>query len=416
MPGLDAAIEDTGKLAVLTHLLPQMAEHGDRMVIVCQFQRSMDLLEDRLSAIGLGSVRVDGRVSAEKRQQLVDRFNSPHSRESVFLLATRAGGTGFNLTSANRLILFDPDWNPAADQQAMARVFRDGQKRDVIIWRLLSAGTIEEKMLQRQLVKSELARSVSAHQSKIVQDDVGGESRASDSKFSPQELKAIFSYDPQARCETLELLLRSAGQAAEVITRMTGTEWLDSLTDGDLRDAVLSTPKLSDLLTYACDAKQLQASSIDSEGARSCASQMAGAHPASTSLEAEKGSPISSSMDLEKAHLCASTKTRADHTCIPPGAQKVLPASRHSMPDLSSMSRTSPNDRELRRFKSVEEGNNAHCFHVDVSKAKKMVEDDLLEKRRESWDGAQKKSSMVQPIKRRRRVIIIDSGEQDAEC
>lgn len=69
-------------------------------------------------------------MTINKRQKLVDRFNNPDGSEFVFLLSSKAGGCGLNLIGANRLILFDPDWNPAADQQALARVWRDGQKKD----------------------------------------------------------------------------------------------------------------------------------------------------------------------------------------------------------------------------------------------------------------------------------------------
>lgn len=75
-------------------------------------------------------LRLDGTMTINKRQKLVDRFNNPDGSEFVFLLSSKAGGCGLNLIGANRLILFDPDWNPAADQQALARVWRDGQKKD----------------------------------------------------------------------------------------------------------------------------------------------------------------------------------------------------------------------------------------------------------------------------------------------
>jgi hypothetical protein len=120
--------DDLGKVGLLLQLVPTVVAAGDQVVIVCQFRSTLDLLEHGLSSAGLGCMRVDGNVSTEKRQQLINRFNARGATESVFLLSTRAGGTGFNLTSANRLILFDPDWNPAADEQAMARVFRDGQR------------------------------------------------------------------------------------------------------------------------------------------------------------------------------------------------------------------------------------------------------------------------------------------------
>jgi DNA repair and recombination protein RAD54 and RAD54-like protein len=99
-------------------------------------------------------------MNVNKRQKLVDRFNDPESPEFIFLLSSKAGGCGLNLIGANRLILFDPDWNPAADQQALARVWRDGQKKDCFVYRFIATGTIEEKIFQRQSHKQSLSSCV----------------------------------------------------------------------------------------------------------------------------------------------------------------------------------------------------------------------------------------------------------------
>jgi DNA repair and recombination protein RAD54 and RAD54-like protein len=110
-------------------------------------------------------------MNVNKRQKLVDRFNDPDQPEFVFLLSSKAGGCGINLIGANRLVLFDPglhlsfsllmpDWNPAADQQALARVWRDGQKKDCFVYRFIGTGTIEEKIFQRQSHKQSLSSCV----------------------------------------------------------------------------------------------------------------------------------------------------------------------------------------------------------------------------------------------------------------
>ena len=116
-------------------------------------------------------------MTINKRQKLVDQFNNPEGKEFVFLLSSKAGGCGINLIGANRLILFDPgmcsitaneiigtdfslDWNPAADQQALARVWRDGQKKECFVYRFISTGTIEEKIFQRQANKQALSSAV----------------------------------------------------------------------------------------------------------------------------------------------------------------------------------------------------------------------------------------------------------------
>lgn len=98
----------------------------------------------------------------KKKQQsrYVNSFNRPESDVFVFLLSSKAGGTGLNLIGANRLLLFDSDWNPATDRQAMARVWRDGQAKRVYLYRLLMTGSIDEKIFQRQLSKEGLSSSV----------------------------------------------------------------------------------------------------------------------------------------------------------------------------------------------------------------------------------------------------------------
>ena len=91
------------------------------------------------------SLRLDGSVSISKRQVLVKQFNDLSANQFAFLLSSKAGGCGLNLVGGNRLVLFDPDWNPANDKQAAGRVWRDGQKKRVYVYRFLTSGTIEEK-------------------------------------------------------------------------------------------------------------------------------------------------------------------------------------------------------------------------------------------------------------------------------
>jgi superfamily II DNA or RNA helicase len=92
------------------------------------------------------ALRLDGSVTISKRQALVKQFNDMSANQFAFLLSSKAGGCGLNLIGGNRLVLFDPDWNPANDKQAAGRVWRDGQKKRVFVYRFLSSGTIEEKV------------------------------------------------------------------------------------------------------------------------------------------------------------------------------------------------------------------------------------------------------------------------------
>ncbi|CAG8532179.1 3579_t:CDS:10 [Diversispora eburnea] len=137
-----------------------------------------------------GCLRLDGSMAIKKRQALVTKFNDPHSPEFVFLLSSKAGGCGLNLIGANRLVLFDPDWNPASDQQALARVWRDGQKKECFIYRFISTGTIEEKIFQRQSHKQSLSSCVVDEESDV------------ERHFTFESLKRLFLFDPDTMCDT----------------------------------------------------------------------------------------------------------------------------------------------------------------------------------------------------------------------
>jgi DNA repair and recombination RAD54-like protein len=134
--------------------------------------------------------RLEGSTSIKKRQKLVDQFNVAENPERVFLLSSKAGGCGINLIGANRLILFDPDWNPASDQQALARVWRDGQKKNCFVYRFLTTGTVEEKIFQRQAHKQALSAAVV--------DAKEDEAR----HFTLGDLKKLFLYNDKTESET----------------------------------------------------------------------------------------------------------------------------------------------------------------------------------------------------------------------
>lgn len=135
-----------------------------------------------------GVLRLDGTMTINKRQKLVDRFNNPDGSEFVFLLSSKAGGCGLNLIGANRLVLFDPDWNPASDQQALARVWRDGQKKDCFVYRFIATGSIEEKIFQRQSHKQSLS-------SCVVDEDQDVERH-----FSQENLRQLFQFNDTTEC------------------------------------------------------------------------------------------------------------------------------------------------------------------------------------------------------------------------
>lgn len=190
----------SGKLQVLDSLLHRIRTTTDeKVVLVSNYTSTMDVLANLLNSLSYKYLRLDGSTPPAKRQDLVDRFNrSPPSNSFVFLLSAKAGGTGLNLIGASRLVLFDLDWNPATDLQAMARVHRDGQQRPCYIYRLITQGALDEKIFQRQVSKSGLADSI-----------VDGKSSVSG--FSREELRDLFSLDESDDCQTHKLLACPCG-------------------------------------------------------------------------------------------------------------------------------------------------------------------------------------------------------------
>ncbi|XP_076940431.1 CHD3-type chromatin-remodeling factor PICKLE-like [Bidens hawaiensis] len=141
-------LEASGKLQLLDKMMVKLKEQGHRVLIYTQFQHMLDLLEDYCNYKKWLYERIDGKVNGGERQVRIDRFNAAGSSRFCFLLSTRAGGLGINLATADTVIIYDSDWNPHADLQAMARAHRLGQKNKVMIFRLITRGTIEERMME----------------------------------------------------------------------------------------------------------------------------------------------------------------------------------------------------------------------------------------------------------------------------
>ncbi|KAK9451714.1 SNF2 family N-terminal domain-containing protein [Limtongia smithiae] len=146
---LRGMIMNSGKMVLLDKLLGRLRKDGHRVLIFSQMVRMLDILADYLVHRGLPFQRLDGTVPAATRRIAIDHFNAAGSPDFVFLLSTRAGGLGINLMTADTVIIFDSDWNPQADLQAMARAHRIGQKSHVMVYRFVSKDTVEEEVLER---------------------------------------------------------------------------------------------------------------------------------------------------------------------------------------------------------------------------------------------------------------------------
>ncbi|XP_036088770.1 DNA repair and recombination protein RAD54B isoform X3 [Rousettus aegyptiacus] len=189
--------KESGKLQVLTELLAVIHElrPTQKVVLVSNYTQTLNILQEVCKRHGYTYTRLDGQTPISQRQQIVDVFNSKYSSDFIFLLSSKAGGVGLNLIGGSHLILYDIDWNPATDIQAMSRVWRDGQKHPVHIYRLLTTGTIEEKIYQRQISKQGLSGAV-----------VDLTRTSEHMQFSVEELKNLFTLHESSHCITHDLL------------------------------------------------------------------------------------------------------------------------------------------------------------------------------------------------------------------
>jgi DNA repair and recombination protein RAD54B len=166
----------------------------EKIVIVSNYTTTLDMIERLLVSLSYTYLRLDGSTPASKRQALVEKFNkTPKTTSFAFLLSAKSGGVGLNLIGASRIVLFDIDWNPATDLQAMARIHRDGQKLPCKVYRFLVQGGLDEKIYQRQVMKMGLANAVV-------------DNKASASSFSQEELRDLFRLDERDGCQTHDLL------------------------------------------------------------------------------------------------------------------------------------------------------------------------------------------------------------------
>uniref|UniRef100_A0AC34FN75 Uncharacterized protein n=1 Tax=Panagrolaimus sp. ES5 TaxID=591445 RepID=A0AC34FN75_9BILA len=184
--------EESGKLATLAAMVVNFRNENDKTVIVSQSTQVLSLIGQVLKVLSFKIYRLDGKTAPEKRQKRVTHFNDSEDPNDIFLLSTNAGGVGLNLVGANRLIMFDCSWNPASDFQAMGRTWREGQKKKVYIYRLFTAGTVEEKFLQLQIKKTGLAT--------IVNPWVAWKNKNKD--IDLEELKNYDEFVPGVACDT----------------------------------------------------------------------------------------------------------------------------------------------------------------------------------------------------------------------
>eukprot|EP00889_Picochlorum_renovo_P004459 jgi/Picre1/31489/NNA_006841.t1 len=221
----------SGKMVLLDKLLGRLKETGHRVLIFSQMVKVLDIISEYMNRRGYRHQRLDGSTPSNKRHQAMERFNAPDSQDFAFLLSTRAGGLGINLATADTVLLFDSDWNPQNDLQAMARAHRIGQKDAVNIYRLVTGGSVEEDILERAKSKMVLDHLViqkmdTSGRTVLGNSSDSGAAAAGAKMFKKDELAAILKFGAEDLFKT---------ESEDTGKQTDGT----SMTDEDL-DAILA--------------------------------------------------------------------------------------------------------------------------------------------------------------------------------
>ncbi|XP_055634579.1 chromodomain-helicase-DNA-binding protein 1 isoform X2 [Toxorhynchites rutilus septentrionalis] len=232
-------LKGSGKLVLLDKLLCRLKETGHRVLIFSQMVRMLDILAEYLQKRHFSFQRLDGSIKGELRKQALDHFNAEGSTDFCFLLSTRAGGLGINLATADTVIIFDSDWNPQNDLQAQARAHRIGQKNQVNIYRLVTARSVEEDIVERAKKKMVLDHLVIQRMDttgRTVLDKNGGNNTSN--PFNKDELSAILKFgaeelfkededgDDELVCDIDEILKRA--ETRDEAPEMPGDELLSA--------------------------------------------------------------------------------------------------------------------------------------------------------------------------------------------
>ncbi|XP_047126426.1 DNA excision repair protein ERCC-6-like isoform X1 [Hydra vulgaris] len=192
---VESLIKDSGKMVFLVYLMDNLKAENHRTVIFSQSIKMLDIIQKVLSELGHLILRVDGRMkNPQDRENVLDKFKED-LRYNVLLMTTQIGSVGITLTCANRLVIFDPSWNPGTDAQAVDRVYRIGQEKDVVVYRLVTCGSVEEKIYRKQIFKNAIMKQTTG---------------ASDNPyryFTNLELRELFSLD-NPRVSTTQIQLQ----------------------------------------------------------------------------------------------------------------------------------------------------------------------------------------------------------------
>ncbi|KAF2718742.1 putative SNF2 family helicase/ATPase [Polychaeton citri CBS 116435] len=230
-------VDNAAKMVMLDKLLKRLKAQGSRVLIFSQMSRVLDILEDYSFMRGYNYCRIDGSTAHEDRIAAIDDYNKEGSEKFLFLLTTRAGGLGINLTSADIVVLFDSDWNPQADLQAMDRAHRIGQMKQVVVFRFVTEQAIEEKVLERAAQKLRLDQLViqqgraqqQAKQAASKDELLGMIQHGAESLFDQKEGYGAFGQSGEMDEDALDELLRHGEQKTKLMAAKYEKLGLDDL-------------------------------------------------------------------------------------------------------------------------------------------------------------------------------------------
>ncbi|XP_078391133.1 SWI/SNF-related matrix-associated actin-dependent regulator of chromatin subfamily A member 5 isoform X1 [Cetorhinus maximus] len=229
-------VVNSGKMVVLDKLLPKVKEQGSRVLIFSQMTRVLDILEDYCMWRNYEYCRLDGQTPHEERQDSISAFNSPGSSKFIFMLSTRAGGLGINLATADVVILYDSDWNPQVDLQAMDRAHRIGQTKVVRVFRFITDNTVEERIVERAEMKLRLD-SIVIQQGRLVDQNLNKLGKDEMLQMIRHGATHVFaSKESDITDEDIDAILeRGERKTAEL------TEKLSNMGEGSLRNFTMET-------------------------------------------------------------------------------------------------------------------------------------------------------------------------------
>ncbi|PWZ40600.1 hypothetical protein Zm00014a_011700 [Zea mays] len=218
-PPVEKLLEQCGKFQLFDRLLNFLMAQKHKVLVFSQWTKVLDIIEYYLDSKGHAVCRIDGNVKLEERRRQIAEFNDVNSSMRIFLLSTRAGGLGINLTAADTCILYDSDWNPQMDLQAMDRCHRIGQTRPVHVYRLATSHSVEGRMIKRAFGKLKLEHVVI------------GKGQFEQDRAKPSALDVIPPTHPNLEGELLALLKDEQTEEDRIVQTDISNEDLQRLMD-----------------------------------------------------------------------------------------------------------------------------------------------------------------------------------------